>query len=122
MEPGGRRPTPEPREGADEELFEDRAALGYDHGYGAEVFYLGLALDPAYVEGFVEGCLEGIGEDDPDEEGSLKWASGRRGIRTWCWKFSRPKWRSGREGPWSTDPRRCSDSLFGLVLSALANL
>jgi len=23
-----------------------------------------LALDPAYVEGFVEGCLERIGEDD----------------------------------------------------------
>jgi hypothetical protein len=34
----------------------------------AEVFYLGLALDPAYVEGFVEGCLERIGEEDPDEE------------------------------------------------------
>ena len=42
--------------------------MGYDHGYDAEVFYLGLALDPAYVDGFVEGCLERIGEDDPDEE------------------------------------------------------
>jgi hypothetical protein len=41
---------------------------GYDHGYDGEVFYLGLALDPAYVEGFVEGRLERIGEDDPDEE------------------------------------------------------
>ena len=45
-----------------------RAATGYDHGYDAEVFYLGLALDERYVEGWVEGCLERIGEDDPDEE------------------------------------------------------
>jgi hypothetical protein len=45
-----------------------RAALGYDHGYDGEVFYLGLALDEKYIEGFVEGCLERIGEDDPDEE------------------------------------------------------
>jgi hypothetical protein len=27
---------------------EGRKALGYDHGYDGEVFYLGLALDPAY--------------------------------------------------------------------------
>jgi hypothetical protein len=54
--------------GGGEEAFTGRAAVGYDHGYDAEVFYLGLALDPAYVEGFVEGCLERIGEDDPDEE------------------------------------------------------
>ena len=47
---------------------EGREAIGYDHGYDGEVFYLGLALDPAYVEGFVEGCLERIGEDDPEEE------------------------------------------------------
>ena len=37
------------------------------HGYDGEIFYLGLALDPAYVEGFAEGCLERIGEDDPDQ-------------------------------------------------------
>jgi hypothetical protein len=49
-------------------LFEGRAAIGYDHGYDAQKFYLGLALDPDYVEGFVEGCLERIGEEDPDEE------------------------------------------------------
>jgi hypothetical protein len=49
-----------------------RATLGHDdHGHDAEVFYLGLVLDPKYVE----GCLEGIGEDDPDEEDLL------RGIR-----------------------------------------
>jgi hypothetical protein len=28
----------------------------------------GLALDPHYVEGWVEGCLERIGEDHPEEE------------------------------------------------------
>jgi hypothetical protein len=50
------------------EPFTGRAALGYDHGYDAEVFYLGLALDPAYIQGFVEGCLERIGEYDPEEE------------------------------------------------------
>jgi hypothetical protein len=53
-------------------VFEGRAAMGYDHGYDAEVFYLGLALDQRYVEGFVEGCLERIGEDDPDEEDFLR--------------------------------------------------
>jgi hypothetical protein len=59
-------------------VFEGRAVLGYDRGYGAQVFYLGLALNPAYVEGFVEGCLERIGEDDPDEEASLRglWEEG----------------------------------------------
>ena len=45
-----------------------RAVIRYDHGYDAEVFYLGLALDPHYVDGWVEGCLERIGEDYPEEE------------------------------------------------------
>ncbi len=49
-------------------IFESRRAIGYDHGYDARVFYQGLALDPAYIEGWVEGCLERIGEDDPDEK------------------------------------------------------
>ncbi len=49
-------------------MFEGRAAIGYDHGYDAGVFYLGLALDPAYVEGFMEGCLERTGEEEPDDE------------------------------------------------------
>ncbi len=59
-------------------MFEDRAAIGYDHGYDAQKFYLGLALDPKYVEGFVEGCLERIGEDDPDGEAFLRgiWEEG----------------------------------------------
>jgi len=43
-----------------------------DHGYDAEVFYLGLALDPAYIEGWVEGCLERIGEDYPEDEAMLR--------------------------------------------------
>jgi hypothetical protein len=54
--------------GGEKEPFTGRAAIGYDHGYDGEIFYLGLALDPAYIEGFVEGCLERIGEDNPDEE------------------------------------------------------
>ena len=38
-------------------MFEGRAVIGYD----AQKFYLRLALDPKYIEGFVEGCLERIG-------------------------------------------------------------
>ncbi len=49
-------------------MFEGRAAIGYDHGYDAQKFYLGLALDPKYVE----GCLERIGEDEPDDEDLLR--------------------------------------------------
>jgi len=57
---------------------EGREAVGYDHGYDGEVFYLGLALDPAYVEGFVEGCLERVGEDDTEGEDLLRseWEEG----------------------------------------------
>jgi hypothetical protein len=54
--------------GGEGEGFTGRAAVGYDHGFDGEVFYLGLALDPNYVDGFVEGCLDRIGEDYPDEE------------------------------------------------------
>jgi vacuolar-type H+-ATPase subunit C/Vma6 len=50
--------------GGEKEPFTGRAATGYDHGYDGEIFYLALALDPAYVE----GCLEGIREDNPEEE------------------------------------------------------
>ena len=46
--------------GGGEEGFTGRAAIGYDHGYDGEVFYLGLALDERYVDGWVEGCLERI--------------------------------------------------------------
>ena len=51
-----------------EDMFEGRAAIGYNHGYDAHKFYLGLALNPKYIEGFVEGYLERIGEDEPEEE------------------------------------------------------
>jgi hypothetical protein len=54
--------------GGGEESFTGRASIGYDHGYDGEVFYPGLALDPHYVDGWVEGCLERIGEDYPEEE------------------------------------------------------
>jgi hypothetical protein len=54
--------------GGGEEGFTGRAAIGYDHGYDGEILYLELGLDPHYVDGFVEGCLERIGEDDPEEE------------------------------------------------------
>jgi hypothetical protein len=54
--------------GGGDEPFTGRAAIGYDHGYDGEVFYLELALDPHYVDGWVEGCLERIGEDHPEEE------------------------------------------------------
>ena len=54
--------------GGGEEGFTGRAAIGYDHSYDGEVFYLGLVLDPHYVDGWVEGCLERIGEDYPEEE------------------------------------------------------
>jgi hypothetical protein len=49
-------------------MFEGRAAIGYDHGYDAQKYYPGLALDRKYVEGFIEGCLERIGEDEPEDE------------------------------------------------------
>lgn len=64
--------------GEADDIFTGRAALGYDHGYDSEVFYLGLALDESYVEGFVEGCLERIGEDDPEGEMFLRaeWEEG----------------------------------------------
>ena len=54
--------------GGGEEGFTGRTAIGYDHGYDTEVFYLGLALDPHNVDGWLEGCLERIGEDYPEEE------------------------------------------------------
>ena len=50
--------------GGGDEPFTGRAAIGYD----GEVSYLALALDERYVEGWIEGCLERIGEDHPEEE------------------------------------------------------
>jgi hypothetical protein len=31
-----------------------RTAIGYDHGYDGEIFYLDLALDEKYVEGSLD--------------------------------------------------------------------
>ena len=67
--------------------FEGREAVGYDHGYDGEVFCLGLALDQAYVEGFVGGCLERIGEEAP-------------GARTFCGTSGR-----GGQGGGPRDPQ-----------------
>jgi hypothetical protein len=50
--------------GGEDKPFTGRAAICYDHGYDGEVFYLELALGERYVE----GCLERIGDDDPEEE------------------------------------------------------
>jgi hypothetical protein len=46
-------------EGGDD-VFVDWGATGYDHGYDAEMLYLGLALEPKHVEGFVEGAWSGL--------------------------------------------------------------
>jgi len=61
-----------------EDVFEGRVAIGYDHGYDAQTFYLGLALDQKYVQWFVEGYLKRIGEDDRMGRCSCR-ACGRRG-------------------------------------------
>lgn len=72
--------------------MEGRVAIGYDHGYDSEVFYLGLSLDPAYVEGFVEGCPE-RGSARTTPMGSASWgASGRRATT------GGSSWRRSRAG------------------------
>ena len=44
-------------------MFEGRAVIGYDHGYDAQKYYPGLALDPKYVEGFLsKGASKGLGK------------------------------------------------------------
>jgi hypothetical protein len=52
--------------------FAGMAAIGYDCGYDWEIFYEGHSDDEEYVRGFVEGCLERIGEDEPEEEDFLR--------------------------------------------------
>jgi hypothetical protein len=61
-----------------------RTAICYDHRYDAELYYLGLAIDENHIEGFVEGCLERIGENDPDEEQLFRalWEDGP--STRWC--------------------------------------
>ena len=48
--------------GGGEEGFTGRAAIGYDHGYDGEVFYLNLALDEKYVEGSLDRSARTIRE------------------------------------------------------------
>jgi len=67
-EVGGRGPRCGDGEGEEEGFTGRAAAVGYDYGYDGEVFYLGLALDERYVEGWAEGCLERIRVYDPDDE------------------------------------------------------
>lgn len=64
--------------GPQETPEEQAAAVGYDHGYDFEVFYEGSAEDAGYVGGFVEGCLERIGEEGTGEERFLEdlWGGG----------------------------------------------
>jgi hypothetical protein len=45
------------------EGFTGRTAIGYDHGYDAEVFYLRLALDEKYVEGSLDRPARTIREE-----------------------------------------------------------
>jgi hypothetical protein len=84
--------------GGGEEGFTGRAAIGYDHGYDGEVFYLGLALDPHYVDGWVEGCLERIGEDHPEEELLFRDLFEDETQRKVVIESVKADWRSGRGG------------------------
>ena len=68
-------------------MFESRGAVGYDHGYDGEVFYLGLALDPNYVEGLVEGCLERIGEDEQETRSCCVSFGRTMPRRIPCWRY-----------------------------------
>ena len=54
------------------------AAIGYDYGYDAQSFYEGHADDQEFVKGFVEGCLDRIAEDEPEEADFLRnlWEGG----------------------------------------------
>ena len=46
------------------------AAIGY--GYDAGIFCEGHADDEEFVKGFVEGCVDGIAEDEPEEADFLR--------------------------------------------------
>jgi hypothetical protein len=58
--------------------FAGMAAVGYDYGYDAGIFYEGNADDKEFVRGFVEGYLDRIEEEEPDEVGFLRnlWEGG----------------------------------------------
>jgi len=88
----------------------------HDHGYDEQVSHLSLHLDEEYVEGFVEGYLQRIGENDPKEERLFRdlWGTRRSGM--WRSKASRPSVRSARSVLRSTgqeDPRTGGRSRVG---------
>lgn len=64
--------------------FKGITAIGYDYGYDARVFREGHADDREYVRGFVEGCLERIADEEPEEVGFLRslWEGGDDRDRT----------------------------------------
>ena len=68
-------------------MFEGRGAVGYAHGYDGEVFYLGMALDLNYIEGFVEGCSERIGEDNKKTRSCCESFGRTKGRRIPCWRY-----------------------------------
>jgi hypothetical protein len=63
--------------GVGDEGFTGRTAIGYDHGYDGEIFYLGLALDERYVEGSLNRLARTIREGSPrlteDPQGLSSW-------------------------------------------------
>ena len=61
-----------------EAVLTGMTAIGYDYGYDAEIFYEGHADDQEFVKGFVEGCLDRIAEDEPEEADFLRnlWEGG----------------------------------------------
>ena len=72
-------------------MFEGRAAIGYDHGYDSQRFYLGLSSDPEYVERFVEGRLGRIGEDVCQKMKHYPGTCRRmRAGGRWCFGYCRP--------------------------------
>ena len=77
--------------GGGEEGFTGRAAMGYDHGYDGEIFYLGLALE--------REVRRGLGRRMPGEglasmtrmRSYFSGISGRtRPSGRWCLTVSRP--------------------------------
>ena len=76
--------------GGEEEGFTGRAAIGYDHGYDAQKFYLGLALNDNYIEGFVEECLERIGRTTRREKTCCATCGLMPPRRRPYWTYSKP--------------------------------
>jgi hypothetical protein len=66
---------------------------------GGGLFHLGLALEEKDIEGFAEGCLERMGEDETLTRSDSAGISGRTNCSgRWYSKASRPIVRPGRGG------------------------